>query len=1403
MNDGGIKSLGASDGVWRVGEVVDGLYEILGKTQGGMGAVYRVRHLGWNVELAVKTQLPELVADPAAVRNFETEAQTWVELGLHPHIVSCAYVRRLGGLPRVFAEWVDDGSLAEMIASAGLYTGTRDEILARILDVAIQFAWGLDYAHSQGLVHQDVKPANVMLSSDGTVKVTDFGLAKARAAAGETPGAAPGLSVLAGYGGMTPAYCSPEQAQVAHVTAAGGQSTPLTRATDAWSWAISVWQMFCGAPPVHRGQVAAESFTLYREDPWSEDDRIPEMPKPIAELLGRCLDPDPATRPRRLGELADELIALYGDLTSGPYPRLKPEPARLVADGLNNQALSMVDLGHLDQAAQLWRQALAADPHHLHVSYNHGLHRWRRGEITDGELISALEALRDSHPGGPDLKRLIAQVHIERYDTTTARTLLAEAAREAPADRDVAAALAVAKTQSELGPPRTLAGHTGQVCAVSVSADGRIAVSAGSDETVRVWEVRTGRCLHTLTGHTGLIAAVAISADGRTAITGGADRALRVWEVATGRCLFTLGGHTDVVLSVAISADGRFAVSGSTDETVRAWDLTARNCLHTLKCEGRGPVLSVALSADGRIAVSGKNDETVRVWDLANARCLHGFATDLCESVALSADGGVAVLGGEDTSMAVVDLTTGQQICNLAVPDREMRQAAISGDGRIAASGDTFTVRVWDVRTGVCRRTLGAATGQVYSMALSADGRVGVSCSGQAVQVWDVPIAPGRRAQWSYLRPQTARDVIDAAAAVDAAARRAGALLGAAEWAEAAAQLRAARAVPGHQRNPRLVELWRQLDAHGHRGALQDAWARHNLTGERFALGVALSADGGIAVTLGADRKVRVWDVGTGECLHILASDGGAVALSADGRVAVTCHGDPPNQILRVWQLSTATCAATIALTGESSRVRSMVLSADGLLLVAGNSDDAVWWWNLRTGDSRRILSDQPGGFVTISGDGRIAVTGLADHTGATLRAWDLSTGRWLHTLTGGGAVYSVALNRNGSIAVSGCADGTLRVWDPITGQSLGTLTGHTAEVWSVALSEDGRTAVSGGQDHTVRVWDTTAGQCLHTLAGQTAVNSVALSSDAAVAVTAHRPAATQVWTLDWQYEFGLDAPAVEAAQKPAGWYPDPRRAPPAVRYFDGQKWTRLARPHPDSPPRTTADDERLTEALDRAQAGDVAGAVGDLENLVAHQVRALGHDDCDTLTSRGYLAYCRGRAGDLAGAIRDYESLAVDQTTVLGPDDLETLRTLGILASHRFLADDVVGAIRDYEKLLPDRIRILGLHHRETRLARINLARCRRRIGDVAGAIGDCEKLVPDIVGALGADHPQSLEIRSDLAGLRADAGDVAGAIRDYEGLIEDMVGALDPDDPLLCAARTGLDRCQTRAGVTRGGTD
>jgi serine/threonine protein kinase len=173
----------------------------------------------------------------------------------------------------------------------------------------------LHYAHEQGVIHQDVKPANVLLLADGTAKITDFGLAKARAVSGESFVADAGRSILVSAGGMTPAYCSPEQAN----------KGPLSRKTDIWSWAVSMLEMFVGEVCWQSGSAAPE--VLKRLDELRiEGVGLPEMPERLRELIMVCFAVAPGKRPKDASEISHRMQEIYGSQLKEDYGQSEPGP---------------------------------------------------------------------------------------------------------------------------------------------------------------------------------------------------------------------------------------------------------------------------------------------------------------------------------------------------------------------------------------------------------------------------------------------------------------------------------------------------------------------------------------------------------------------------------------------------------------------------------------------------------------------------------------------------------------------------------------------------------------------------------------------------------------------------------------------------------------------------------------------------------------------------------------------------------------------------------------------------------------------------------------------------------------------------------------------------------------------
>jgi WD40 repeat protein len=301
---------------------------------------------------------------------------------------------------------------------------------------------------------------------------------------------------------------------------------------------------------------------------------------------------------------------------------------------------------------------------------------------------------------------------------------------------------------------KVLHGHTDWVCSAVLSPDGRCVVSGSGDNTLRVWNIESGECLKALQGHTQSVGPILLSADGRLAISlskrppsswlapeASGDDTLRVWDLESGKCLKVLHGHTRRVISAVINTDGRRVVSGSDDSTLRVWDVVSSECLKVLEGHTAG-VNSVALSLDGRRVISGSNDKTLRVWNIESGHCLKVLEghTDGVNSVALSADGRRVISGSYDGTLRVWDLEKGECLKVLQGHTNWVISAVISTDGRRVVSGsDDSTLRVWDVVSGECLKVLEGHTDGVNSVALSLDGRRVISGSNdKTLRVWNI-----------------------------------------------------------------------------------------------------------------------------------------------------------------------------------------------------------------------------------------------------------------------------------------------------------------------------------------------------------------------------------------------------------------------------------------------------------------------------------------------------------------------------------------------------------------------------------------------------------------------------------------------------------------------------------------
>lgn len=358
---------------WSAGQVVLDDYLIekeLGR--GGMGQVWLVKSNTTGKRFAVKKTL---LKDEKSRKAFLSELQTWIDMPEHPNIVPCRFFRTVGNEIVIFSDYIDGGSLAEWIA-ANKFTNVE-----QILDVAIQFAWGLHAIHEQGVIHQDIKPGNILMTADGVPMVADFGLARAKIHIGNGSSVSPDLSssqqsVLVSSGGMTPAYASPEQRA----------GKPLSRKTDIWSWGVCVLDMFMGGVSCpHGGFIAAEVLKDLCDNRQQAGNLL-DMPRNLCRLLSACFETDPALRFGNLELMSNALQVIYEEILCQPYSREEPVTATNDTEQLNQY----------DRQGRLgtWREPREW----LHVAYA-ALGR----EPKDASVYAALPAAGSKGAGVSDL----------------------------------------------------------------------------------------------------------------------------------------------------------------------------------------------------------------------------------------------------------------------------------------------------------------------------------------------------------------------------------------------------------------------------------------------------------------------------------------------------------------------------------------------------------------------------------------------------------------------------------------------------------------------------------------------------------------------------------------------------------------------------------------------------------------------------------------------------------------------------------------------------------------------------------------------------------------------------------------------------------------------------------------
>jgi serine/threonine-protein kinase len=302
-----------------------GAYEVIALLgAGGMGQVYRARDTKLNRHVAIKVLPQDVGRDPDRLARFTREAQTLAALN-HPNIAHIHGLEEFDGVVALIMELVEGDDLSVLIGRGAMP-------IAEALPIARQIAEALEAAHEEGFIHRDLKPANVKVRTDGTVKLLDFGLAKALSQedpksisgtlANSPTIASPAMTAMGVILG-TAAYMAPEQAR----------GKGIDRRVDIWAFGVVFYEMLTGVR-LFEGESVAETLGLiFSREP--DLDRLPAgTPPGIRRIIGRCLVKDPRQRLRDAGDarlLIDDALEGRGDANSSAAALPAPVSAPAVA----------------------------------------------------------------------------------------------------------------------------------------------------------------------------------------------------------------------------------------------------------------------------------------------------------------------------------------------------------------------------------------------------------------------------------------------------------------------------------------------------------------------------------------------------------------------------------------------------------------------------------------------------------------------------------------------------------------------------------------------------------------------------------------------------------------------------------------------------------------------------------------------------------------------------------------------------------------------------------------------------------------------------------------------------------------------------------------------------------------
>jgi WD40 repeat protein/serine/threonine protein kinase len=1102
--------------------------------RGGQGAVFLAEdsRIARRVALKILTDRFETQSQERRKR-FQREADVIARLE-HPSICGIYDADFAGGRPYIAMRYVEGATLAQLIADAKAKsemgspratpaanaarsdtTAENDPLrlppqrapdIRRVLHLFERTARALHAAHEAGIVHRDVKPGNIIVASDGTPVVLDFGLAR-----DEQSDLASLTQPDEVFG--TPAYMSPEQLR--------GSSEHLDRRTDVYSLGVTLFEALTLQRPFN----APQRMLLY----WSiEHDPMPDprshnaaLGEDVKVVLETALEKDPARRYATALELAEDLRRIR------EYEPIRARPAGIVLRFTRwtrrHPALAVSIIGTIAALSagllmSLW--LLAKEQRALRFALERQLAERSVRLISDDPscaLALGIEAAELAHSSGENTNYLTRMALLSALDACYLRHEL---------DND---------PMRSVKAPENRPAPT--VRAMALSPDTRTLAVALFTGGTNLWDVEGGRLVGQMQGADGALTAISYSPDGRHIATGSASGVVEVWQVETRASLARWELRAPVV-STEFSPDGARLLALATDGRGSVFDAHGWRASFSIDA-GAGAAPIAHFSRDGERIVSApdvahSNAKTATVWDARDGRRLFDlsghtdailacdFSPDTTRRVVMTAsrdkrislwnadtgklvrppfdfEGAVQLavfspsgdrlacveVGEQESACTLLDLASGSRVKLSAHDGRRILHASFHPDGsRLAtvAANDT-TVRVWNARTGALELRLDSPyRWRAVSWALDGQ-RLVTRSNGCVAHVWYAVDRPDtfdleghtgavRSVSFSPDNSLALTGSDDGTARLWSVAsdheREPGALLRVFEHLAPVKQT--CFSADGNARLTvagTAVRVWSSSDLDSKCAVLEQPQSVRSATFDPTAARVLSVCD---------DGRARIWRCDERAPPIVFDANGTTIACAGFSRDGLWIAAGCADDRVCVWDAASGKLVNEIRFTSELSGRRGVVdidwqpRSDD---IAAACADDRLRIWNARTSISvlDTNLMPEPQSVAYSTTGERLIVRGKRSASALVLdaRSGAPSQNDNMHD----DVITTESLSADGKLVLTGSRDGTLYVWDASTGRPLVQRVGSTSPVLCAAFNADAANlrVIAGREDGTVSVW--------------------------------------------------------------------------------------------------------------------------------------------------------------------------------------------------------------------------------------------------------------------------------------------------------------------------------------------